>query len=718
MKKIKSIPFILIALFLICSFASSHAWAKSDLYPYPEIGDGQLATSVILTLVDGIVVDSEGNIYLSHRSKNRIRKIDKNGIITTIAGNGEAGFSGDGGPAIAASLNSPAGLAFDNEGNLFIADRNNHRIRKVTQSGIITTVAGNGVGDFSGDEGPAIEAYLNHPSDVACDDKGNLYISDRSNNRIRKVDSSGMITTYAGLGVAWYGGDFEEALDAFIKFPFGIHVDKNGDLLIADRGNNRIRKVNQFGFIATVAGDGLFASRGDHGPALQANLAYPTGVTTDNKGNIYIADRNNSRVRKVDTNGVITTIMGTGATLFNGDQMLAPQANLHLPFALAFDPTYENLYVVDRSHFRIRKLNFKNQRVETVAGNGKALFKGNEGSALGATLNNPSGIILDKDEKLIFADQMHNSLRKIDLHGKIFNFAGTGKLGNSGDGDLALNATLFRPSAITLDSSQNIFFVSRLGNGWNIRKIDRNGKISLYAGSAKVGTEGDNGPAIMASFYSIRDIAVDLGGNVYVADAANPFIRRINKNGIISKVAEKTWGALAGEIHPNGLAIDSEKNIFVSDSGSSKIWKIDRNENVTHFAGTGDFEDHGDGGPALFAGIRSPADLLFSPSGDLYILEERSHRIRKIDKEGMIHRVAGTGQQGFSGDGGLAIQAQLNNPHSMIFDAMGNLYFTDRLNNRIRRIDKNGIITTIAGSPHAGYLFEGLEVNLIIQNFP
>ena len=705
-------------LFLTGNVIADTAFVNKELYPFPEIGDGKPASSVILTLVDGIAVDSEDNIYLAHRSKNRIRKIDKNGIITTIAGNGEAGFSGDGGPAIQASLNNPAGLAFDEDGNLYIADRNNHRIRKISPHGIITTVAGNGIADFDGDDGPATDASLNLPSGVACDAEGNLYISDRSNHRIRKVDSHGTITTFAGLGVAWFGGDYGLALDAFIKFPFGIHMDKKGNLFIADRGNNRIRKVKKSGYITTVVGDGLFASRGDSGPATQANLAYPTDVITDSKGNIYIADRNNSRIRKVDMNGVITTLIGTGSTYFNGDQTLAPQTNLDLPFAIALDQSEENLYVVDRSHFRIRKFNFKNQRVETIAGNGKSLFKGNDGPALGATLSHPAGMVMDQNGSLIFADQMHNSLRRINSEGRIYNFSGTGKKGNSGNGGLAVEATLFGPSALAMERGQNLFLVSRFGNGWNIRKIDKDGIISLYAGNAKVGVEGDNGPALKASFYSIRDIAVDDQGIVYVADVSNPFIRKINKEGIISKVAENSWKTLTGDIHPNGLAIDRDGNIFVSDSGSSKIWKIDRDEKVVHFAGTGDFEDHGNEGPAILAGIRSPSDLVFSPQGELYIAEERTHSIRKIDKNGIIHGVAGTGKPGFSGDHGLASEAQLNSPHSMVFDLEGNLYFTDRLNNRIRKIDKNGIITTVAGRKHAGYLQEGLEVNLIVHNFP
>jgi sugar lactone lactonase YvrE len=718
-KRINTLFLFLIAFYFVGNFNPAKVFANKELNPFPEIGDGKPATSEILTLVDGIAVDSEGNIFISHRSKNRIRKIDKKGIITTVAGNGEAGFSGDGGPALGASLNNPAGLTFDKKGNLYIADRNNHRIRKVSSQGIITTVAGNGVADFDGDDGPATEASLNLPSDVACDAQGNLYISDRSSHRIRKVDSHGIITTFAGLGVPWFGGDNDLALDAFLKFPFGIALDQQGNLYIADRGNNQIRKVDNDGIITTVAGDGLFASRGDQGPATQANLAYPTDVVVDKKGNLYIADRNNSLVRKVTPLGIISTIAGTGETHFNGDQGLATQTNLDLPFALALSPDEENLYIVDRSHFRIRKLNFQNQRMETIAGNGKNLNKGDQGYALGATLESPSGLIMDKEGNLIVADQMHNEIRKINSSGFITKFAGTNKPGNSGDGGPAKKAALYWPSAMTLDPNNNVFIVTRSGNGWKIRKIDPQGNITWFAGDSLLGSKGDGGPARKASFYAIRDIAVDPQGNVFVADASNPFIRKIDPQGIITRVAEKNWSALAdGSIRPNGIVLDSSGNIYVSDIGSSKVRKIMKNGEVVTIAGTGDFEDTGNEGPALLAGIRSPGDLAFSPSGELYIAEERAHGIRKIDKDGNIHQVAGTGTMGFSGDGGPATKAQLNSPHSMVFDSQGNLYFTDRVNNRIRKIDLNGIITTVAGQEHKGYLNEGLEVNLIVHNFP
>ena len=231
----------------------SSSLALSQPLSYEDIEDGKLATDVTLTLIDGIAVDRKGNIYISHRSKNRIRKIDKDGIITTIAGNGDAGYGGDNGPAISATLNFPAGLCVDHNENLLVADRNNHRVRMINTQGIITTIAGTGSPAFGGDDGPAVSAQLNFPSGLACDDKGELYISDRSNNRIRKIGSDGIISTYAGVGVAGFGGDFGPAIEAMLKYPFGIGLDLNGNLFIADRGNNRIRRVSAGGNMTTVA---------------------------------------------------------------------------------------------------------------------------------------------------------------------------------------------------------------------------------------------------------------------------------------------------------------------------------------------------------------------------------------------------------------------------------------------------------------------------------
>lgn len=705
---------------LICLWAlpPETSGAAPSPYPYHDIGDGKQATEVTLTLVDGVAVDDAGNVYLSHRSKNRIRKIDAQGLITTIAGNGKAGLSGDGGPALEASLNFPAGLCLDGAGNLLVADRNNHRVRKIDPQGIITTVAGNGVADWAGDDEPATEASLNFPSDVACAPNGEIYISDRSNNRIRKVDGKGVITTIAGLGVPGYGGDFGPAEDALLKFPFGIELDSAGTLYIADRGNNRIRKVDGSGIITTLAGDGAHFFSGDYGPATRASLAYPTDVAVDDAGNVYIADRNNNRIRRIDPLGIITTFMGVGEYGYNGDNEIASETALHLPFALTTDRK-GRLIVVDRSHFRIRTVGLKTGQVQTIAGNGSSLFKGDGGPGLGATLEAPTGIVVDPQGNVIFSDKQNHRLRRVNPEGIISTYAGTGKQGNEGDSGPALKASLFLPGALDIDRSGNIFFVSPVGRGSIIRKIDPTGRITTIAGLGGHGNSGDGGPAKQASFSMLKDITVDPAGNLFVVDFINRNIRRINVDGMITTIAPEAMRRIPDpEVHPNGIAVGRDGSLYFSDSGSSKIRKIAPDGVITTLAGNGEFEDSGDGGPALEAGIRSPGGLTFGPDGALYVVEETSHRIRKIDQNGIISTVAGRGVPGFAGDGGPAVQALLKSPYRLAFDAGGNIYFTDRDNNRIRKIDKNGIITSVAGNNNIGWMQDGLEVRITVHNFP
>ena len=498
----------------------------SEPYPYKFLGDGQPGTSVVLTLVDGITTDLEGNIYISHRSQNRIRKISPDGIITTIAGNGIAGYGGDGGPALEAALNFPAGLVFNN-GSLYIADRNNHRIRRIDSNGIITTVAGTGVPDCCKDDGMATEALLHFPSDVDMDSKGNLYISDRSNNRIRKVDSDGIITTIVGLGAPGYEGDFGLAKDALLKYPFGICLDRKGNLYIADRGNNRVRRVDHRGIITTIAGDSTHSFGGDYGPANQSSLAYPTDVAVDSTGVIYIADRNNNRIRKIDRLGVITTFMGTKQNEFNGDNEIVAETTLHLPFALALH-TQDHLLVVDRNHFRVRRVKLQGNQVETVAGNGKFLFRGDGGSGRGATLDAPSGIIVDSHGNILFVDRLHQRVRKVDPEGIIQTVIGNGKQGSEGNGGPASKAALHLPEVLTIDSEDNIYITQRSGNGWiSAEGGAARGIITHFAGNGMQGNTGDGGPAKNASFHTISDINTDRKGNVYITDSINRNIRKV-----------------------------------------------------------------------------------------------------------------------------------------------------------------------------------------------
>jgi sugar lactone lactonase YvrE len=700
-------------VFKLCGVMSVQS---AELYPYPSIGDGKPGIDVVLTLVDGIATDPHGNIYISHRSQNRIRKLSPNGTITTIAGNGIAGFSGDGGPALESSLNFPAGLVFDKE-NLYVADRNNHRIRKIDSKGIISTVAGTGIPECCNDNGLAVEAHLYFPSDIDVDTEGNLYISDRSNNRIRKVNSDGIITTIAGLGKPGYGGDFGPADKALLKYPFGISLDNKGNFYIADRGNNRVRKIDQRGIITTIAGDGTHSFGGDYGPANQSSLAFPTDVTVDSLGTVYIADRNNNRVRKIDRLGVITTLMGLSQTEFNGDNEISAETTLHLPFALALNGE-DRLLVVDRNHFRVREVRLQSNQVETVAGNGTFLFRGDGGPGGGATLEAPSGIAVDSKGNVLFADRLHQRIRRVGGNGIIETVIGNGKQGNEGNGRPGIEATLHLPEVLVMDREDNIYLTQRSGNAWIIRKSNAEGIITHFAGNGRQGNTGDGGPAIEASFHTISDIAADGSGNIFIADSINRNIRKIDKQGIISTIAEASLEALGTEVHPNGIVVDKAGSIFFSDSGSSKVYKIDTSGAITLIAGTGDFGDHGDGGPALEAGLRSPGGLAIGPDGFLYIAEQTTHRIRKVDSSGIITGYVGTGKFGYSGDGGPAIEANIKNPFRMDFDREGNLYFSDRDNNRIRKVDTSGVITTIAGHSNIGWLQDGLEVRITVHNFP
>ena len=320
---------------------------------YP--GDGGKATEAFLYYPTGITADNTGNIYLADAGSHRIRKIDTDGIITTVAGNGLEGYSGDGGRATAASLNSPLGVAVDSAGNIYFAEYYSNRIRKVDTEGIITYVAGKGSGGYSGDGGQAIEASLYAPMDVAADNAGSIYIADSANHRIRKVDTDGIITTIAGNGSPSYSGDGGKATEASLSSPEGVAVDSAGNIYFTEHFGHRIRKIDTDGIITTVAGNGSGGYSGDGGKATEASLNYPIGVMVDNVGNIYIADPGNNRIRKVDTDGIITTVAGNGIRSYSSDGGKATEASLNYPKGVVVD-SVGNIYVSDYGNHRIRKV--------------------------------------------------------------------------------------------------------------------------------------------------------------------------------------------------------------------------------------------------------------------------------------------------------------------------------------------------------------------------
>ena len=602
--------------------------------------------------------------------------------IYTIAGSG----LGDDGPAVEARLRSPRGIALDGDGNLFIADSHNNRIRRVDRSGTISTVAGIGsVGPegagFGGDGGPAVAAQLRLPRDVAVDDAGNLFIADTGNSRIRRVDRSGTITTVAGTGEIGYGGDGGPAVRAKLFGPEGVAVDGDGNLFIADSDNDRIRRVDPSGTITTVAGTGERGYSGDGGPAVRAQLGYPRGVAMDGDGNLFIADPGNSRVRRVDQSGTITTVAGTEERGYSGDGGPAVQAQLDAPNHIEVDSA-GNLFI-SVGH-RVRRVD-PSGTITTVAGTGDEGYSGDGGPAVQARLRFPHGLAADGDGNLFIGERWSGYIRRVDPSGIITTIAGGG---SGGDGGPAVEALLNKPRKVTLDRAGNLFIAD--SSSHRVRRVDATGTITTVAGTGETGYSGDGGAAIQARLNQPSSVTVDGAGNLFIADTGNDRVRRVDPSGTITTLA-------AGLNEPEGIAVDGAGNLFIADTENHRIRRVDPSGTITTVAGTGRNGYSGDGGPAVAAQLAWPRGVAVDGSGSLLIADAWNHSIRRVDSTGIISTIAGIGVAGFGGDGGPAIRAALHIPYGMAADGAGNLFIADTGNHRVRQVDPSGTITTIAG---------------------
>jgi sugar lactone lactonase YvrE len=305
-------------------------------------GDGGPSIAAKLNSPGDVKVDALGNIYIVDALNNCIRKIDNFGVINTIAGTGVLGFSGDGGSATLAQFSSPTALALDASGNIYVTDYGNYRIRKINTSGIISTIAGTGVQGYSGDGGPATSAKISNPNAIIVDPLGNIYFSVYCG--VRKINTSGIISNFAGNGPCTYGGDGGLATLASMQWPVGLALDASGNMYIAETASCRVRKVDISGVITTFAGNGVQTSAGDGGQAILASLNWPTGVSIDSFGNVYIVDV--SRLRKVTPPGIITTISGGAASSCFGTNIPASAAGLGGQFLLSSD-NFNNIYYAD-----------------------------------------------------------------------------------------------------------------------------------------------------------------------------------------------------------------------------------------------------------------------------------------------------------------------------------------------------------------------------------
>jgi len=704
-------------------------------------GDGFAATTAELNGPNGVAVDASGNIYVADFSNNRVRKITVAGIISTIAGTGTPGFGGDGTAAVGALLNEPSSVAVDGAGNVYICDYSNHCIRKINTLGIISTYAGIGTSPgYSGDGGAATLAQLQYPSSIALDASGNLFIADGT-SRIRKVNTSGIISLYAGTGSYGFSGDNGPATSAVLNNPTGVGTDLAGNVYIADANNNRIREVTPYGYISTFAGNGTPGFSGDNGAATAAEMNGPVRVRADRDGNVYIVDgSSNSRVRMVNTSGVMTTVAGNGSVSFAGEGGPATAAQMG-PGDVAIDNN-NDLYIADGVNNRIRKV----MPVGTngTIGGASGLCQGSvialvdstsggtwESSAPGvATIGVSSGVIngISAGSTIITyvvsgtcgtgyptKTITVNPYAPVTPEPAIISCLGTVDLSDAVTGGTWSSsntgiATITSGGVVTGMSAGNVIITYTIPGGCNAYGVVSVGSpiISTMAGGGGSYTNGGIATAERLNLPS--DVVSDAAGNVYIANYLSHQVLKVSTSGIVTTYAGNATAGWSGDggaataaqlNYPIGICLDNSGNMYIADEENNRVRKVTASGIISTIAGsTTVFGYSGDGGPATLAKMSYPVSVVADNLGNVYVADSHNSEVRVITPSGYIYAAAGRGSSsGYSGDGGSATAAQLAEPSGLCMDASGNIYVVDATNCDVRKFNPStgGIISTFAG---------------------
>jgi uncharacterized protein (TIGR03437 family) len=645
------------------SFITTFAGAS---WTFP--GNGAAGKNAPISQVSSLNTDNDGNVIYADPGNHVVSRINANGTVTVIAGNGIRGFSGDGGPALSASLNNPIDVVMDSDGNLYISDSFNRRIRKVTPDGIISTLYVH--------IGSARLAILNN--NIAfrlrrtflrggSRQNNTLYNTDPNNCLIYQTTPDGTLTTFAGNGQCGHSGDGGPATSAMINpGDGGIAVDSAGNVYLAEAPSYYIRKISPDGLITTIAGTGHRGYSGDGGPALSADLNFPQSVVLDGNGNLIFSDVNNAAIRQVSVDGTIDTIAGTGDEGYTGDGGPASKAQFLFPEGVALDGN-GNLLLSDSGNFRIRSIQgaLSTGSTSTAVGNARFRVVPDGTPAAQAFIFGPDGATVTPSGNLLVTEVAASKVAQIGLNSN-FPFqtlAGNGASGaNRGFPAVAKTAFLDTPRAIVADAKGNIYYSDNSASV--VYKQTPDGMLQVYAGHPLTsGYRGDGGPATQALLVSPFGIALDKQGNLFIADRDANVIREV-------------------------LAADGTIKTFAGDP-----------------AGNPGFS--GDNGPATSARLNSPQNIAIDAQGDLLICDRDNNRIRKVTPNGIITTIAGNGAAKTAGDGGPALQASLNDPFNITVDSAGNIFLLEASGSTLRRIDTSGKISTIAGTP--GSLLNSLD---------